>query len=224
MAVLDAGCGTGSITAGMAAAVGPAGRVTGLDRDESLIAIARHEHAGVTNLGFETGDLLTLGRVGRFDIVTAARLIQWIGNPAEAIGRMAMATRPGGRVVVLDYNHDLNSWTPEPPAEFRRFWSAFLDWRGACGWDNRMGDHLHALFEDAGLKQVTTYSDDELVRRGEPEFAGASAIWLHVIQTLGPSFMTDEAERLGVETAYAEYAGQRLETQCLSMRTTIGEA
>ena len=129
MRVLDAGCGIGSITAGIAAAVGPRGSVMGLDRDESLLRIARRDHAGIGNLEFQTGDLLELNSAPRFDIVTAARLVQWISEPAEAVRRMAAATRPGGLVVTLDYNHELNSWMPDPPAEFRLFYDAFLDWR-----------------------------------------------------------------------------------------------
>lgn len=96
MRVLDAGCGTGSITAGIAAAVGEQGSVTGLDRDESLLAIARQDHAGIVNLEFQTGDLIEFNSAPRFDIVTAARLIQWIGEPAEAVRRMVAATKPGG--------------------------------------------------------------------------------------------------------------------------------
>jgi len=211
MSVLDVGCGTGAITAGIAAAVGPSGTVVGLDRDESLIAMAR----GGANLTFEVGDLLTLAAEPQFDMVTAARLIQWISEPGEAIHRMAAATKPGGRVVVLDYNHELNAWDPEPPLEFRRFYQAFLDWRTANGWDNMMGDHLPALFEAAGLRNVMITVDDQI---------GISEIWLHVIESLGPKILPDENDRLRTQTAYREYLGTRLRTQTLSLRTVTGTA
>jgi SAM-dependent methyltransferase len=222
MSVLDAGCGTGSITAGIAAAVGSTGQVTGLDRDESLIAIARREHADVANLTFETGDLLALAGQARYDIATAARLIQWIGEPAEAIRRLAAATIPGGCVVVLDYNHALNSWSPEPPVEFRRFWESFLAWRTANGWDNMIGDHLEPLFKTAGLTGVRTYVDDELAQTGDPGFSEASALWLQVVQSLGPTVVPNATERLHVENVYSEYIATRLETQRLCMRTVVG--
>lgn len=60
MSVLDVGCGTGAITAGMARIVGPEGHVLGLDRDESLLALARREHQSVQNLSFQNGDVLLL--------------------------------------------------------------------------------------------------------------------------------------------------------------------
>ena len=53
MAVLDVGAGTGAITAGIARAVGPSGTVLGIDRDETMVRLAREHHAGVANLAFE---------------------------------------------------------------------------------------------------------------------------------------------------------------------------
>ena len=49
MSVLDAGCGTGAITADIARMVGPEGHVLGIDRDESLLVQARQEHHAIPN-------------------------------------------------------------------------------------------------------------------------------------------------------------------------------
>src|ERR1039457_3349568 len=180
MIVLDVGCGTGAITAGIAKVVGPAGRALGIDRDGAQVAQARQEHAGVPNLSFEEGDALSMtfeGRFdivtaartlqwlsrpsmtfeGRFDIVTAARTLQWLSRPGEAVARMTKAAKPGGRVVVLDYNHESNSWDPDPPEAFRRFYRAFLEWRKENQWDNRMADRLPDLFRAAGIAGVQVH-------------------------------------------------------------------
>ncbi|MGH9581503.1 MAG: methyltransferase domain-containing protein, partial [Bryobacteraceae bacterium] len=115
MSVLDVGCGTGAITAGIARAVGPSGRVVGVDRDDSLLQLARQEHGDFENLSFEKQDVLSLNYKGYFDIVTAARALQWIADSKTALARMKSAARAGGHIVVLDYNHDNNSWEPDPP-------------------------------------------------------------------------------------------------------------
>lgn len=154
MSVLDAGCGTGSITAGIAEVVGPRGRVVGLDQDETLLQMARHNHGARSNLSFLKGDLLTLDFEPVFDIVTAARVLQWISEPLTALQRLAGAAKPAGRVVVLDYNHKLNAWHPDPPANFSRFYQSFLAWRDANGWDNETGNRLPVLFEQAGLGAI----------------------------------------------------------------------
>src|SRR5215467_3542294 len=85
LSVLDVGCGTGAITAGAAKAVGPHGYVVGIDRDEVLLEVARTEHAKVPNLRFEYGDVTTLTFCAQFDVVSAARTLQWIAEPALAI-------------------------------------------------------------------------------------------------------------------------------------------
>ena len=103
MTVLDVGCGTGAITAGIARSVGPGGSVVGVDRDLGLLEIARTEHAAVANLRFRREDALSLEFRQCFDVVTAARMLQWIRRPAKALARMKEAVKPRGRLVVLVY-------------------------------------------------------------------------------------------------------------------------
>ncbi len=198
----------------------------GVDRDESLLEIARREHAGIPNLTFEAGDVLQLAVEGRFDIVTVARTLQWIADPGAAVARMAKAARPAGIVVVLDYNHEANRWEPDPPAEFRRFYRAFLAWRAVNGWDNLMADHLPALLRDAGLAEVESHIQDEVAMRGAHEFFEDSAIWGHVIDSLGPKLAADgflgEAERREAGEAYARWQEASLTRQVLSLRTVVG--
>src|SRR3954451_24067218 len=87
MDILDVGCGTGAITADIARAVGPDGTAVGIDRDDANLAVAVQQYGGVENLRFEGADILTAGERfnNRFDIVTAARTIQWISEPQLAV-------------------------------------------------------------------------------------------------------------------------------------------
>jgi ubiquinone/menaquinone biosynthesis C-methylase UbiE len=103
--VLDIGCGTGSITAGIAEAVGVQGYVIGVDRDARLLELARKEHGSIPNLNFELGDATSLNFRSQFDIVTAARTLQWIPEPNLALANMRQAAKSSGMVLVLDYNH-----------------------------------------------------------------------------------------------------------------------
>jgi SAM-dependent methyltransferase len=230
MSVLDVGCGTGAITADIARAVGPDGTALGIDRDDANLAGAVHQYGGLANLRFETLDILALGErfKNRFDIVTAARTIQWISEPQRAISNMKNAAKPGGRVIVLDYNLDETRWEPEAPVTFLRFYRAFLDWREGNRWDNRMASHLTTLFQSEGLVDVASHPSDELVRRGDPDFfdAYASGIWLYVIQTLGPKLVQagflEENMRRCAEEDYAVYVRDTLQLQRHSMLTVEG--
>ena len=232
MTVLDVGCGTGAITADIAKIVGPGGMVAGLDRDDTILAIARQEHRATGNLRFESGDILTIDFEGDFkngfDIVTAARTLLWISEPDRAIGQMKGAAKAGGCVMILDYNLEDTRWEPDPPADFKRFYRAFLDWRTANDWDNRMAQHLPELFHSAGLTAVEIHSSDEIVERGEPDFfdAYASGIWRYVIQSLGPQLVhgrfLEESERCRAEEAYESYVQTTLQRQTHSMSTVEG--
>jgi ubiquinone/menaquinone biosynthesis C-methylase UbiE len=226
MIVLDVGCGPGAITVGIAKMIGPHGRVVGIDRDDSLLATARLEHAGIENLSFEIGNVLSLDFEACFDLVTAARTLQWVSEPDLAILQMTKAARTGGRIVVLDYNHDDNIWNPVPPAEFVRFYAAFLEWRTENKWSNAMADLLPTLFQSAGLTDIQIYLDDEIVDRGDPDFSSAVDIWAHVIDRIGPRLVASghltEAEVFGAGECYRDYSQGKLERQTLSMRTVEG--
>src|SRR4051812_10741642 len=96
LSVLDVGCGTGAITAGIARRVGPKARVVGEDRDESLLAIAREDHPEVE---FVQRDANALEYRDEFDIVTAARALQWMADPEAVLARMIVAVKPGELVL-----------------------------------------------------------------------------------------------------------------------------
>jgi SAM-dependent methyltransferase len=226
LSVLDVGCGTGAITAGIARAVTPEGYVVGVDRDEALLEMARTEHAGIGNLKFECGDATALKYRAQFDIATSARALQWIAEPRLAIENMRQAAKHGGVVVVLDYNHTQNQWEPEPPPEFRACYGAFLAWRQANGWDNEMADHLPELFRSAGLVGVSSRAQDEILKRGEPQFAWQSFLWSgtlqHVAMQLVAAGFCTETQLETARAAYDSWVRTDLVQQTLALRATIG--
>src|SRR2546425_10056022 len=81
LAVLDVGCGTGAITRGIAEAVGRDGRAVGVDVNAAMIEKARAAPGGVPGLSFEVADAGALPFDTAFDIVTAARVLQWLAGP-----------------------------------------------------------------------------------------------------------------------------------------------
>src|SRR5215211_3278574 len=59
-AALDVGCGTGDDLSSLAAVVGPAGRVVGVDRSETLVAEARSRTRGSPGVEVLVGDAQAL--------------------------------------------------------------------------------------------------------------------------------------------------------------------
>ena len=226
MAVLDVGCAMGAITHGIAEAVGPTGSVIGLDANEALIAEAWRLHGDTPCLAFEAGDVYHLPYKDSYDIVTAARVLQWLADPALALRQMAAAVRKGGRIVVLDYNHEKIVWSPEPPSSMRSFYSAFLRWRAEAGMDNAIADNLAALFAAAGLRNTRHTVQHEHTRRGDPDFSTRIALWAHVAHTRGHQMVADgllsEAKRAAAEQEYRVWAETDAQSQTLYLLCVEG--
>ncbi|MGH2366243.1 MAG: methyltransferase domain-containing protein [Chloroflexota bacterium] len=189
MSVLDAGCGTGTMTVGMAETVGPHGFVLGTDINAGFLEKARATFRHQGNLRFEQRDLTDLGDIGPFDIATAARTIQWIARPDTCVREFARVTAPGGVVLVVDYNHAKVRWEPEPPPSMRTFHAAWLTWRAGNGLDNQIADHLADLFRAARLTDVTVHPHQEPVHREDPGFVETVRVWASMARLHGPEMV-----------------------------------
>lgn len=97
MRVLDVGCGTGELTATVAALVAP-GEVVGLEPDASQVHMAlRHRTFRVVQ--GRAQDLADLVE-GCFDVVLSVAVMQWIGmaDHLDILQQMAQKLRPGGQL------------------------------------------------------------------------------------------------------------------------------
>jgi ubiquinone/menaquinone biosynthesis C-methylase UbiE len=226
MSVLDVGCGSGAITRGIADAVGPGGRVVGIDISEQLLALALSTHRDPPNLTFEIADVTRHRYRDEFDVVTASRVLQWLADPRAALASMVAAARPGGQVIVLDYSHTRARWTPEPPEPFTRFYDAFLAWRADAGMDNEIAEHLAAMMTELGLAEVTATDEIELTVRGDEDFETRTALWPSVIATRGHQLVADamlsEAERAQAGEAFTRWLQSDAQSQSLHLAAVSG--
>ena len=226
MSVLDVGCGTGAITRGIADAVASGGRVVGVDVNQVLIERARQAARQRPGISFEVADLFDLPYRDEFDVVTAARVLQWLADPLGAVRALGRAARPGGLVLVLDYDHERGIWDPAPPESMRAFYAAFLRWRAEAGMDNALAGHLPALLTAAGLEGVASTVQDEVSRRADPDFAVRVGIWAETAATRGHQMVADgavsEAERARAEAEYREWVGREASSQTLYLRAVEG--
>lgn len=104
-AVLDVGSSSGYLARKLAAAAGPTGHVTGVDPSEAAIAYARrHGDDGMT---FAVGVAQDLGQPdSAYDVVTCTLALHHV--PARkreaAVREMYRVTKPGGRLLVADFD------------------------------------------------------------------------------------------------------------------------
>lgn len=108
--VLDVACGTGALSREFAKH-GPA-RVVGLDYTPEMLEVARDRQAvrGVdgrraTPIEYVEGDAMSLPFAARsFDVVSIAFGIRNVDDPVAALGEFRRVLRPGGRLVVLEFD------------------------------------------------------------------------------------------------------------------------
>lgn len=221
MRVLDVGCGTGAITAGIAEMVGPTGYTVGIDSSDHLILKGREDHAEINNLELLEGDLFNYHPTDQFDLVVSARVLQWLNNPEEALLKMKTLLKPGGQISILDYNHTTIEWSPQPPASMIKFYKAFLDWRTNAGMDNEIAEHLAAYFNKSGFHSVVCISANEVYKRGEANFADKLGIWSKVAELRGPQmvqsgFITD-SERMAAIMDYNAWIKDQAEWMIMKL-------
>ena len=163
--VLDVGSGTGVVTFKAAAAVGPGGRVVGIDLSDGMLAKARAKaarRAGGAGIEFVKGDAEALQFAdASFDCVVSLFALRHFPHPDVALAQMRRVLKPGGRAIVA-----VGSGPQLLSADGLR-----AAWR-------RIGE---ALGFAASRKDLVAcrYIDELVERHLPPGTAGEEAEWTH---------------------------------------------
>jgi len=160
--ILDVGAGLGQMARLMAR--GSDRRVLGIERDPRQLEEAQRQarEAGEGELielreGSATDLPLSAAERGSFDLAHARFLLEHVPDPQAVVNEMASAVRPGGRVVLIDDDHDqLRFHPPLPQVELA--WEIYWKSYELLDCDPLIGRRLPELLVAAGLKltRVTT--------------------------------------------------------------------
>jgi len=126
--VLDIGSGPGLMAAELAAAVGPEGRVDGIDLSDSMIAIAKEQqHASSSApVTFTRGEALALPFAEEtFDVVVSTQVYEYVSDIPLALEQARRVLRPGGRIVILDTDWDSIVWRSSDRGRMERVLNAW---------------------------------------------------------------------------------------------------
>jgi len=154
MRCIEIGCGHGDIMMALGDRVGHAGTVVGVDLDGELglRVVEQLNRTGQARFTFKQGDVTDPNTLPRdqFDVVAARFLLIHLADPAAALRAMWDLTKPGGVLVVFDWDLRTHSTYPEfPPAQeiIRLFEGVY----GAPGRDCHIGSKLPGLFGLSGV-------------------------------------------------------------------------
>jgi SAM-dependent methyltransferase len=144
---LEVGGGLGTMTKWLSARVGPHGSVLTTDIDTrhldalSLANVEVRRHDVV-------GDPLP---TGRFDLAYTRLVLEHVSDPSRALANMVQAVKPGGWIVIEDFEV-----APiEPETDVPKTFLAMRQVIASAGVDQRVGRSLSRRLRSCGLEDVT---------------------------------------------------------------------
>jgi SAM-dependent methyltransferase len=183
MRALDVACGTGAVTRIMADIAG-AGCVTGIDMSQDRIEQAQEAAAGAgIDLSFIVAEANDLPfEDGHFDYVHARMLFEYLPDPARTLAELVRVTKPGGAVVLIDLDGQLEQLSPMPDAVGRDLQDA-LRILATTGFNPRVGRTLPTLCTQAGLAPVRTWVEPYQVYQNGQLSSGDLRNWREKLAT-----------------------------------------
>lgn len=147
--LLDIGCGGGHLCADLARAVGPKGRVIGVDPSNDMRKGAAGRVDGLDWVSIRDGaaDALPV-EAGLADGAVSLQVFEYLDDVPGALSELYRALRPGGRVAIGDMQFDTLSWFSDAPERMARM---------TASWDTHVADtglpaRLPALLDKAGFE------------------------------------------------------------------------
>ena len=151
---LDVGCGPGDGMRLMGELVGPAGSVTGLDRDgkAGCEALERLRAAGTSRYHFIEANIESVDQIGDllFDLTFARLAFLFVRNPIAALRKMYSWTKPGGYIVIQDYHVRTINLHPKLEA-CSELIDVIIETCERSGQDMEFAFKLPTYFVDAGI-------------------------------------------------------------------------
>jgi ubiquinone/menaquinone biosynthesis C-methylase UbiE len=218
--IVDAGCGPGLWTPLLAQAVGPHGRILGIDiaTDALVAAQSRSAHSCYRHLvQFKraTLDGLPLAH-SSVDLIFSANVSQYLANPVATFAAMGPYLKKGGRLVIKDVDfgkmrlHGVDAMLQERVFQARLRWEQERVQYGYAFEDSWVGSKLAGYLRAAGYKDVQEHTYP-IIRRSP--LSDDSRFYL---QGIAEWFVCEDAPHLAHEDA-----ALWLNTFCNNVSTVI---
>lgn len=197
--VLEVGCGTGAVLAGLPDHL----PLHGLDLDSAALAECRIR---APSASLTQGNALSLPYSNSsFDIVYCHFLLLWVGDPVQALLEMKRVTKPGGHIIAFaepDYANRIDK--PDEFARLGRWQTESLIRQGA---DPGLGARLAGLFFQAGIRINETGTIQNV--ENEPSSAEWEIEWAVIESDLAGSVPDEDIQKMKLLDQQARARGER---------------
>jgi SAM-dependent methyltransferase len=137
--VVDIACGTGLNFSLIEQAIGPDGRIIGVDLTDAMLAEARHriETNGWSNISLVQADAAEFGFPTKVDGILSTYALTHLPECGDVIAHGAAALSPGGRWAVLDLKVPDNAprWLAQPGIALARRFGSVDEWIVRRPWE-----------------------------------------------------------------------------------------
>ncbi|WP_201380963.1 methyltransferase domain-containing protein [Ktedonobacter sp. SOSP1-85] len=174
--IVDAGCGPGLWTPMLAKAVGPEGRILGVDISDESLHVAHQRSIGAwyeDQVEYRRADLEQLPiELNTADIIFSANVSQYFPSPVNTFAAMRPYLKHGGRLIVKDIDFGTMRFGVLSQALQKRVLHARQKWeekRAALGYaheDSWIGSKLQHYLRKAGYDAVVEHAYP--IRRHSP--------------------------------------------------------
>ncbi len=222
MRVLDLGTAIGELAFLAAELVGPEGEVVGVDQSADALELAARRAAasGLGNVSFQQADITSWEPPDGFDAVIGRLVLIYVEDPAAIVRRHALALRPGGVYVALEY--DMPATRSIPPTALG---TRAIEWLRrafeAGRVDVSLGARLGAILAEAELPSPKVVGIQAYLA---PTDSVAPAYLAGIVQSLLP--VIERAgiatrEEVGIETLERRLAAELAEYQAVIAPPTL---
>jgi len=207
MQCLDIGCGPGEVMRLMGESVGSKGHVTGVDVDGKLgnEALGVLQATTESQFAFIETDVEATDDIpgAPFDVTFTRITILQLKDPIAILRKMLRWTKPGGVVVVQEY--DFRTWDPYPAheamAEAIRIFNTVME---KSGRDVHLGNKLPTHFVEAGLGAPDDTDVAGLLTGFDVGGRMEQAVYNSIFPTAQKMGLADEAKRQAIFAAIDE--------------------
>lgn len=176
--IADIGCGNGMLTKELALAVGPQGRVVGIDPSDAMRAAAERHCSDDRNVEFRAASAEALPLADEaMDGAAALQVFEYIPDVEPALAEAFRILRPGGRLVIADLHLGSFLWRSDDPARMARMMEA---WEAHFA-SGDLPERLPGLIRDLGHEVLRVLPHTMVATVLKPD--GLAMVMLHLMRS-----------------------------------------